>query len=436
MTWTREDAAHLLRRVTWAAAPAAELGRVFALGRDAAIGSLLDYDAQPDPQWDNYNPLGLADPQTDWSSFKSNMLVRIATSKRPLQARLTWFWHGHFTSAVSDVGLKLMGRQLETWRTHAAGRFHDFLLAMYRDGAMLTYLGGNANIKGHANENFARENFELFTTAPGPYDENDVREAARAFTGFVVDSAGQGQFVASRHDDGTKTILGATGNFGADDVMTLANARPETARRICTRLYRQFVGERVSIIELSRLTARWRATGGDIREVMRTLLTSPAFWDVRNRGMRVRDPLQFVLALVKGLGLSWNATLAANAVGTLSQMGAAFLDPPNVAGYPDGELVTGAANLLGRYRFARYAVYGVDTAGIVARVRTGLPEPASAADLLARLPVVLGMAAPGAATRSAIGDWIGDSPRSGTALDQAILGGLYLLACSPEFQVI
>jgi uncharacterized protein (DUF1800 family) len=435
MAWTREDAAHLLRRVTWAAAPTAEVDHVFALGRNAAISSLLDYDSQADPQWDNQNPLGLADPQTDWSSFKSNMLVRIATSKRPLQARLTWFWHGHFTSAVSDVGLALMGQQLETWRAHAAGPFLDFLLAMYRDGAMLTYLGGNSNVKGHPNENFARENFELFTTAPGPYDENDVREAARAFTGFVVNSAGQGLFVAGRHDDGTKTILGATGSFGADDVMTLANARPETARHICTRLYRQFVGERVSIIELSRLTAIWRTTGGNLREVMRALLTSSAFWDVRNRGMQVRGPLEFVLALVKALGLSWNVALAANAVGALSQMGAAFLDPPNVAGYPAGTLTTGAANLLGRYRFARFAVYGVDTAGIVARVRAGLVDPASADDLLARLPVVLGMATPGAATRSAIGDWIGNSPLSGSALNQAILGGLHLLACSPEFQL-
>lgn len=436
MAWTREDAAHLLRRVAWGAAPATRVDALYALGRDAAISLLLDYDTQADAPWNNRNPLGLADPATDWSSFRQNMLVRFATSLRPLQSRLTWFWHGHFTSAVSAVELVPMGQQLETWRSHAAGRFLDFLRAMHRDGAMLIYLDGRTNIKGRPNENFARENFELFTTGPGPYDEDDIREAARAFTGYMVTSSGQVQFVASRHDDGAKSILGATGSFDADDVMSLVNARPETARHVCTRLYRQFVGERVNVVELSRLTAQWHASGGDIRHVMRTLLTSTAFWDVRNRGMRVRDPLQFVLALVKGLGLSWNSALAANAVSAMSQMGSPFLDPPNVAGYPAGAQVTGAANLLGRYRFARYAVYGVDRPGIVARVRAGLSEPVTATTLLARLLVVLGMAEPGAATRTAIADWLGDSPLQGAALDQAILGGLYLLACSPEFQVI
>jgi uncharacterized protein (DUF1800 family) len=328
-----------------------------------------------------------------------------------------------------------MSQQLETWRSHAAGRFLDFLLAMCRDGAMLNYLTCKSNVARHPNENFARENFELFTTGPGPYDENDVREAARAFTGFVVDAEGQGQFVASRHDDGLKTILGATASFGADDVMALAAARPETARHICTSLYRRFVSERVSIIGLSRLISTWRTSDGDLREVMRTLLTSSAFWDLRNRGTQVRDPLQFVLALVKALGLPWDTGLAAKAVSGMHQMGASFLDPPNVAGYPEGKLVTGAANLLGRYRFAHHAIYGVDPAGIVARVRADLADPTTVDALLNRLLDVLGMAMPGAATSDAIRGWLADSPLDGTALDQTILGGLHLLASSPEFQL-
>jgi len=196
------DAAHLLRRAGFGGSSKA-VQDLYALGRDAAIDYLINYQAVPDPNWDRPNPLGLADPDEDYWQATMTLLYRFLTSTRPLQARLTWFWHGHFTSALEAAGPKLMTRQINSWRTHADGSFRTFLLAMYKDGAMLRYLNGDPSTKDRPNENFARENMELFTIGVGPYKEKDVRESGRAFTGW---EAGYPEpnvsFVSGAHDYG------------------------------------------------------------------------------------------------------------------------------------------------------------------------------------------------------------------------------------------
>jgi hypothetical protein len=209
----------------------ADVDTLYAAGQAGAIAQLLDYDSVPDPVWDDPNPLGLDDPLTNQQSARRTLLYKLAASRRPLQSRLAWCWHGHFTTNIEATNPDLMQRQMQTWRQFASAKFLDFLFAMYKDGAMLQYLDGDGNSKRRPNENFARENFELYTTGIGPYTETDIREAARAFTGYVVNGDNTVTFDLSRHDTGPKTILGQTGNFDGDDVMQIVAARPETQTR-------------------------------------------------------------------------------------------------------------------------------------------------------------------------------------------------------------
>ena len=185
MAWARNDAAHLLRRTGFGGS-LADVEALFVAGQTGAIERLLNYEAIADPIWNDINPLVWPFPLTSDSEAALNLLYKLIVSKRPLQSRLLWFWHGHFTTNIDDAGPVLMLRQIDTWRRYAAGNFLEFLLAMWKDGAMLDYLNGEDNEKANPNENFARENWELFTMGTGVFTESDVREAARAFTGYEV----------------------------------------------------------------------------------------------------------------------------------------------------------------------------------------------------------------------------------------------------------
>jgi uncharacterized protein (DUF1800 family) len=435
MAWTREDAAHLLRRAGFGGS-LAQVESLYAAGQAGAIDSLLNYDAQADAVWDDPNPLDVADPLKDSYSAQRNLLFKLATSTRPLQARLTWFWHGHFTSSLEKTNAALMIGQIETWRQFATGKFLDFLLAMYQDGAMLQYLDGDPSSKQHPNENFARENFELFTTGIGPYTERDVREAARAFTGWEVSENNLVTFIPSAHDAGSKTILGQVGSFNGDDVMRLVFARPETRRRICTKLYQHFVSERVNLVELNNLMRAWTASGGDLKAVMRALLSSPGFWDPRNRGLLVKGALEYCLGLVQRLGVTIDQSVIERIIGNLGEMGQDWLYPPNPAGYATGLRLTGASQLLTRYRFAYTAIYNIDGDAVTATMSAGLPASPTADMLIDTLSQRLGVVNLGSNTRTAIKDWIGTTPITSSNLKSRTLGTLHLLACSPEFQVI
>ena len=157
--------------------------------------------------------------------------------------RLTLFWHDHFaTSLVKVQNPALMYRQNCLLREHALGRFGPMLQAMSRDGAMLIWLDSNSNLKGRPNENYARELMELFSLGVGNYTEKDVREAARAFTGWRTDGTGF-NFNRALHDAGSKTILGTTGNWDGGDVVRIVLEQPAAARFLIRKLYRFLVSE-------------------------------------------------------------------------------------------------------------------------------------------------------------------------------------------------
>jgi len=434
VAWTRDDAAHLLRRGGFGGT-LADVEALFAAGQAPAIDLLLNYEAVPDPVWSDPNPLAVLLPLTDNSDAVLNLLYKFIVSKRPLQARLAWFWHGHFTSSIHEAGPVRMTQQIDTWRRYATGNFLEFLLAMWKDAAMLDYLNGDGNDKKDPNENFARENWELFTMGVGFYTESDVREAARAFTGYESEKDGTVSFDAKDFDAGVKTILGQTGNFGGDDVMRITFSRPQTMVRICTKLYQHFISDRVDPVQLDQLTAAWTLSGGNIGAVMQTLLHSAAFWDPLNRGVLVKSAMEYCLGLVQRLGLVVDVTLVTRMVKDLEKMGQDPFKPPNVAGYPTGLRGAGASMLLARYGFAFHVIYQRNPSGVAALVTAGLPAASTRDQLVSTIATRLGLVSLGLNTRSVINEYLGTLPITSTNIQSKALGALYLLACSPEFQL-
>jgi uncharacterized protein (DUF1800 family) len=269
----------------------------------------------------------------------------------PLTERMTLFWHNHFVSGQQKVKLAgLMYRQNVTLRTNALGNFGAMLHAVARDPAMIVYLDSAQNRKGAPNENFARELMELFTLGEGNYGERDVKEAARAFTGWSLDRE-RGEFVFRRalHDYGPKTVLGRTGNFDGNDVIDILLAQPSTAEFVSRKLWREFVSPEPDTAEVTRVAARFRDSGYDIKAALYALLTSDAFYARENRGALVKSPIDLVVGTLRQFGMHPTDTIpfAVAAAG----MGQNLFAPPNVRGWPGQETWINTSSLLARKQF-------------------------------------------------------------------------------------
>jgi uncharacterized protein (DUF1800 family) len=269
----------------------------------------------------------------------------------PLTERMTLFWHNHFVSGQQKVRLaELMYRQNVTLRANALGNFSTLLYAMARDPAMVIYLDSAQNRKGTPNENFARELMELFTLGEGHYTEQDVKEAARAFTGWSIDRvSGNFTFRPFIHDYGVKTVLGKTGNFDGDQVLDILISRPETAEFVTRKLWREFVSPDPQEREVKRIAARFREAHYDIRSALYAILTSDAFYSAENRGVLVKSPVDLVVGTMHQFDMRTGAPVpfAFAAAG----MGQNLFLPPNVKGWPGGEAWINASTLLARKQF-------------------------------------------------------------------------------------
>jgi uncharacterized protein (DUF1800 family) len=276
---------------------------------------------------------------------------------------MTLFWHNHFVSAQQKVKLAvLMYRQNVTLRENALGNFGTLLHAIARDPAMVIYLDSAQNRKGTPNENFAREVMELFTLGEGHYGEQDIKEAARAFTGWSLDRD-SGNFVFRRfiHDYGEKTVLGRTGFLDGDDVLGILLARPETAEFVTRKLWREFVSPDPDETEVKRIATRFRASGYDIKTALYALLTSDSFYAPENRGVLVKSPVDLVAGTLRQFDMRPGLPIPF-AVATAG-MGQNLFSPPNVKGWPGGEAWINASTLLARKAFLDRLFRADDAAG-------------------------------------------------------------------------
>jgi uncharacterized protein (DUF1800 family) len=269
----------------------------------------------------------------------------------PITERMTLFWHNHFVSSQQKVRFsRLMYQQNTTLRAHALGSFAELLHAASKDPAMLIYLDTAQSRKGQPNENFAREVMELFTLGEGNYSEADIKEAARAFTGWSLDrDTGRYLFRPAIHDTGTKTVLGKSGRFDGDAVLDVILDRPQTAEFITAKLWREFVSADPDAREVQRIAKAFRNRNYDIKVALRFLLLSDAFWDAGNRGTMVKSPVELVVGTLRQLDVAPSG--ATPFVVVAAGMGQNLFSPPNVKGWPGGEQWINSNTLLARKQF-------------------------------------------------------------------------------------
>ena len=273
------------------------------MGFEEAVQYLLNYDQIDNSALDAITPdirtsySGTVPPgQNEGNNLATWWLNRMVQTPRPLEEKMTLFWHNHFATAISKVqNGYLMYQQNQFLRANALGNFHDLLTGITWDGAMLVWLDGVMNRKNNPNQNYGREVMEVFSTGRGPYTQNDVIEDAAAFTGFSINSSGQGVFVPANHDDSIKTFLGQTGNFGPQDIVDILVARPETATNLATELFQFFGYPNPSAETIQRLSAVYFDSGYSMRSMVEAILTSPEFVSNQAYLANVKSPTEYVV---------------------------------------------------------------------------------------------------------------------------------------------
>lgn len=284
---------------------------------------------------------------------------RMVATPRPLEEKMTLFWHGHFATSETKVrDYRKLLLQNQTLREHATGNFRDLLLAVMRDPAMLVYLDNGQNVKDHPNENFGRELLELFTMGVGNYTERDIREASRAFTGWTNDVL-EFRVDREKHDDGIKEFLGQRGAFDGDDIVDIILAQPVTAEFISTKIYRFFVREVPSATTKTRLARVFREADYEVKPLLRAIFLSRDFYSSPSVATQIKSPVQLLVSTYRKLGLAGAPTIPDFNAQT-RRLGQALLYPPNVAGWSGGRTWITPATLLERGNAVREILFPQD----------------------------------------------------------------------------
>jgi len=315
------------------------------------------------------------------SDFLGWWAGEMLAGEAPLRERMTLFWHGTFTSSMQDVrNSHEMIRQNELFRRHAFGSFRDLLHGVARDPAMLEYLDNDANRKGRPNENFARELLELFTLGEGNYGEADVREVARAFTGWT-DVGGEFTVREGRHDDGEKEVLGVRGRLDGDDVIEILLEREECAERLARRLLRYFEGVEPEERRLHGYTSLLRESGYDVGGFLRRLFLDPEFYRDEAVGNRIASPVDFLVGSARRARIEVPPRLL---LAGAALLGERLLFPPNVKGWEGGRAWITTSTLMQRANFAGVLLGEVTLGELTGRERIGPTLDASADEEMER----------------------------------------------------
>jgi uncharacterized protein (DUF1800 family) len=402
--WRYDRAAHLLERAGFGGTPE-EIARLAAMSPRQAVDTLVDFESvagvlKPfdesgiwDPGMDPFPPSraeavrlarergeGLGEkirpvgsqrrlqPVVDkfFYSLAANAIetqrlglwwaTRMLTTGRPLEEKLTLFWHGHFATGENKVrDYRMMLRQNEMFRAQAAATLRGLLLGILKDPGMLVYLDNGENIKTHPNENFGRELLELFSMGVGNYTERDVREAARAFTGWTNDAL-EFKFDAAQHDPGEKTFLGRTGPFNGEDIIDIILEQPVTAEFVAAKLYRYFVRDEIAAPVRAALGRTFRESGYQIKPLLKQILLSRDFYSAPAYATQIKSPVLLVVSTYKKLGLRDVPTIPdfGRMTGGLGQ---SLFDPPNVAGWAGGRTWITPSTLLQRGNVFREVLF-------------------------------------------------------------------------------
>lgn len=376
----RDKVRHLLRRFALGASEA-EVDFYGKDGLKGAIDKLLDQSRS-----DNFpfapkdfvpnNNVNLRVAQIWW-------MGRFILTENPLLEKMTLFWHDHFATSAQKVDKPgSMIQHINVLRENALGRFEDLLIAVSKDPAMIFWLDNQLNKKGKPNENFAREIMELFTVGIGHYTEQDVQEAARAFTGWgfginrvrqmeaLPGRAVQFVFDPRQHDEGVKSILGNKGPFSGDDVCGILCGNPQTARHLVLKMWEWFAYAKPEDALIDRLAKRFRENGLKIAGLVRDIMESEEFYSDKAARKIYKNPIDFVVPAVRALGIanSMRAVLhdtsadenrrrgvlapAALSVTTTKTMGMELMFPPDVAGWEHGQAWISSATMIERIKMA------------------------------------------------------------------------------------
>jgi uncharacterized protein (DUF1800 family) len=283
-------------------------------------------------------------------------LNQMVHSEQQLREKASLFWHGHF--ACRTVNIVHQQQLLDAIRRNALGNFPDLLREVSKSGAMLNFLNNNQNRKDHPNENFAREVMELFTLGRGNYTEDDIKEAARAFTGWGSNASGNFVFRKNQHDTGKKKILGKSGNFDGGDVLNILIEQPQTAQYITRKVYRYFVNESENEEQIKWLSDRFYKNGYNIAALFQDIFTSDWFYDQRNVGAIIKSPVLLIAGIRRAIPMEISNEEVQITLQRL--LGQQLFYPPNVAGWPGGKNWIDSSSLMLRLRIPQM-IYAEDT---------------------------------------------------------------------------
>jgi len=289
-------------------------------------------------------------------SLQNWWLGRMLATPAPLQEKMTFFLHGHFTTAAIQKGVwpAYVWQQNQLYRSNALGNLRDLTLAVSKDPAMLLYLDNALNNKAHPNENYARELMELFTLGHGNYTEEDVRQSARAFTGWSLNRKA-GTFFDNRriHDDGVKTFLGRSGNFDGTDIVNIIYQQAACPKFWAEKLLSEFVYGNPEPALIEQVAALIHRHDYALAPVMSTLLQSNVFYAERAYRALVKSPVEYVVGTHKAFGL---AAIVPGSLPALRAMGQVLFYPPNVAGWPGGAAWITSQTVISRQNFVAQLV--------------------------------------------------------------------------------
>lgn len=374
-----DEARHLLSRAGFGGTPD-EIRSLMTSDRQGAVTHLLTMPGNkavtPPPAWIHRLP-PLPKLRKVWTdrerkAFHEQLKMQghelkawwyreLVTTRHPLLERMTLFWHNHFTSSLHKVRWPaFLYQQNVLFRLYALGSFRTLLQAIAKNPAMLLYLDTQTNRREHPNENFARELFELFTLGEGHYTEEDIKQAARAFTGWHLDhQTGAFRIDLRHHDDGPKQVFGKQGHFEGDDILSLTLEQPQLARYLVGKLWREFVSDQPDPVTVGRLADSFRRKNYEVAEVLKELFLTAEFWAPENRGVLIKSPVELIVGTTRLFNLPLDEATPHIAYGR--RLGQDLFDPPNVKGWPGGLRWITTSTLLDRTQLLQRAIRGHET---------------------------------------------------------------------------